>query len=345
MQKLLFDKLNAAIHSVIITSEYSYKFEDRLYVERVDVVKKEHSQSYDSLAENVRILPLATLLYRIYHCHIPSISDDYFSKAYRDNRAFVERLSQNNFGTGFWEEGWKIVKIENNHHVAAFKNGLTVWLDSRHFKPQRGGKGGLIKGIYGYVFMPKEFQNLLPSFYMVNGNEVGEERRDKTLVRMYWNIQSSHSWLLVRLISTRLNNIKVPFRFKIVNDPIGYPRADAAVLYIDKEFYTKAKNTIRNIYADIREFLNSNTPLFAKRMAMGLSLAEDPNNSESFGMHRSRLLAESLYTIKRKNITSLDKIMEELDLCFKKSNIDLHYPFLNSGSTDDYRIFESDGIA
>ena len=86
---------------------------------------------------------------------------------------------------------------------------------------------------------------------------------------------------LVRIISLELNKKKVPFRFKILSNPQMYPRADAPVLYLNKLQRHRSVGPILDMYRKVKPYLNSPTPLFAKRIAPGISLAEDPCNGES----------------------------------------------------------------
>ena len=76
-----------------------------------------------------------------------------------------------------------------------------------------------------------------------------------------------------------------------------FVRSDAGVLYINKGDLNNSINLISSIYRNVRKYLKTNTSLFTKKIVPGLSLAEDPNNKESFGQHRSRILAESLYSL------------------------------------------------
>jgi hypothetical protein len=322
-------------------SESSYRFQNRIYHEPRNRDNKNSDKSTPEMnSESNSILGLETLIYVIYHCRKnPIDTDNSYVKVYSNNREFVNELSQNNFGTGTWEAGWKIVKLEDNGQIAALKNDLTVWFDRTYFRLKDNDRGKPKVGEYGYVKMPKEFRNLLPGFYMVNGNKLQEENNNDILVRLYWNVQFSHAGLLVKLISSCLNNLRVPFKFKILNNPMSYPRADAAVLYIHKEYYRKSEKSINKIYSQIRDFLCYPTPFFAKTMAPGLSLAEDPKkNAESFGQNRSRLLAQSLYQIKVNKTKTIDKMIEEIGLHFKKSNININSPYMNPNSIDDYKV-------
>jgi hypothetical protein len=114
-------------------------------------------------------------------------------------------------------------------------------------------------------------------------------------------------------------------------------RADAAVLYINKKYLPQSINALVRIYNSIREFLKPETPLFAKRLVPGLSLAEDPPTDESFGQHRSRILAESIYEVyQNKDICSAAMKVMEVKRYFKNSGIDIDRPYLNPGSIDNY---------
>ena len=64
---------------------------------------------------------------------------------------------------------------------------------------------------------------------MANSNESVDFEHNTTTVRIYWNIQKENATSLMRLLTAELNRNKIPFHFKILNDPTQYPRADAAV--------------------------------------------------------------------------------------------------------------------
>ena len=80
---------------------------------------------------------------------------------------------------------------------------------------------------------------------MINGNAPSLiTDNDRTIVRIYWNILPSYSRDMVYALSSELNRKKIPFRFKVLNNPDQYPRTDAAVLYLDKEHYYKCKKSM-----------------------------------------------------------------------------------------------------
>ena len=73
---------------------------------------------------------------------------------------------------------------------------------------------------------------------------------------------------------------------------------------MDKKILEKSIYALSKIYNNIKSFLKADTPLFAKRLSSGISLAEDPQNGESFGQNRSKILSEAIYEIYKKNIST-----------------------------------------
>ena len=241
------------------------------------------------------------------------------------------------------------MNIENDRRITIYKDGLKLWVFPQQFKVISDNKMGSIQiGMIGYVPMPKEFRELLSGFYTAIGNEPGIDEKDTTIVRLYWNITAKYASSLINQITTELNKTQIPFRFKILKDPYNYPRADAAVLYVDKRHIEPLKKSLPQIYVQVMTFLNHSTPLFAKRLVPGLALAEDPdkssNNNESFGQHRCRILAEALFSSYKKKVTSKEESISEIISFFKSESVDLERPYLNSDSTDNYDLLFEGGF-
>jgi hypothetical protein len=281
------------------------------------------------------------LLYYLFHCRrnmFVAYSND--TPDFNDNRDFIRELSYNNKGNGTWESGWQISNIFNsntNDVITVSKNGLTLWINKKYFIAENNQP--IENGINGKILIPKEYCYLLPGFYMANGNlSEFNINKEGITVRLYWNISISGAPLLVNKITTQLNNFQIPFKFKILNNRSSFPRADAAVLYINKDNYRDCKNLLQDIYSTISNYILPFCPLMAKELAPGLAVAEDPNNGESYGQHRSRILANALYEAYRNNINSTNQIIDEVRKHFKDENIQLEIPHIKFGSTDDYQM-------
>jgi len=75
------------------------------------------------------------------------------------------------------------------------------------------------------------------------------------------------------------------------------------------------------------------TDVLAPRLADGLALAEDPG--ESFGEHRSKILAAAMAATRGK---PLDERRAEVRLQFEQQGLSLDQPWLNAGSVDCYEF-------
>ena len=330
---MMSDSFQAELEDIItkfsILSPNSYSLQHRKYSITINDNKDDDSNSLDKLF----ILYLGNKLYQICHCRQKDYNKEMVYENSLNSRDFIESLSNANTGTGTWESGWEINKIEKNGQIAVHKHGLTLWVTPHQFISD----GGDVQvGTKGRIAMVKEFRSLLPGFYMANGNSTINQ--SPILTRIYWNVDVSAAVSLMRCLTTELNNEKVPFQFKILSNPNDYTRIDTGILYMNKRYLGKTRNALKKNYEQIKPFLKSQTPLFAKRLAPGVSLAEDPNNGESFGQHRTRLLAEVLHSLGENNNSTKDEKMKKVSTHFKNSGVDINEPYINSGSTDDYEI-------
>jgi hypothetical protein len=277
---------------------------------------------------------LGNHLYQIFHCKQNINQQIFTNQNYFDNRNFVELLSNANTGIGTWDPGWEVSKIENNgRFIVVKKNDLNLWIFPYQFNPFDSDQ--IRVGKKGYILMVKEFRELLPGFYMANGNISLDEHT--SIVRIYWNIVSDGAIYLMKSLTTELNRAMIPFQFKILNNTNYFIRADAGVLYLNKKDLEKSTGALSKIYNNIKSFLKVDTPLFAKRLATGISFAEDPQNGESFGQNRSRILSESIYEIYKKNISKKKDKIKEVRNYFEIKNIDINRPYLKDlKSIDEY---------
>lgn len=282
------------------------------------------------------MIPFANALYASYHCRNNLDRRLNYWDNYSRTRDFIADLSLSNTGNDSWDDGWEVSRMESDGQLAVKKNDLTLWVPVKYF---RCDSQVISKGQKGLIKMAKEFHRLSPGFFMVNGNRpVQLAEKDNNIIRIYWNIMPGHARDLLQKLTSELNSKCVSFTFKILCDLDLYPRADAAVLYINKKSFRKNKDSLLQIHYEVNRFLNPTTPLFAKLLSPGMSLAEDPNNGESFGQNRSRILSEAIFN------TDLNKSVREklrdINIHFTNYGINLNFPYLNPNSVDDYELFE-----
>ncbi len=248
---------------------------------------------------------------------------------------FVEALAAANTGRGSREPGWEVVSAIADQ-VVVERDGLTLWITPGDVvDPPRGG---LQPGARVSVRLPNELRKLSPGFYMALGDGGFEAEQPTAIVRFYWHLASASAPRLINALTSRLNKARLPFRVKVVNDPARYTRCDAGVLYVHGRDYELAARAVRATYGELAAGLRRATPAFAKPLAPGLAVAEDPGSGDSFGMHRARLLAEGIVHAHEQgpggSADAIDAVAER----FAQDGFDLDAPYLNPGSPDRYAL-------
>lgn len=245
---------------------------------------------------------------------------------------FVQSLSSANAGAGSREAGWLVVRREDGGQVVVSRDGLTLW--ARPGEVADPAEPGATVS----VLLPKELLRLSPGFYLALG-DAAFDSDSTTIVRFYWNLRSEGATALVAMLTTALNQEALGFRLKVLNDPGGYSRCDAAVLYTCRGDYDRVADIVAATYPAIACHLKPAIPALTKPLAEGLGLAEDPGSaSDSFGMHRCRLLADALVRAYERGADSAQARLEDVEARFNEEGISLDRPYLNPASADDYAL-------
>jgi hypothetical protein len=113
---------------------------------------------------------------------------------------------------------------------------------------------------------------------------------------------------------------------------------DTAVLYVNHNYSSIVLRLVACVQPAVCQHLGRETPLFTKRLADGLALAEDPGDGTSFGMNRCRIVAESLWAMHQECLQTEDQRLARLTLEFRNRGLNLDLPYLNPGSADRYEL-------
>lgn len=244
-------------------------------------------------------------------------------------------LSRANCGVGAWESGWTVCGVEVDGRIAVRRNGLTVYATPGHF---RSCTGALSLGEVGRLRLGKELFEASPGFYMALGDcDQGDSRDDVITVRMYWSLRSEGAVPFIEAVTRVLNRAKAPFRAKTLSHRWAYARADAAVIYIEKQKYLEVFLELARLHGTLRGFLRESSPLFTKEIARGVGLAENPRTGESFGQHRCRLVALGVWrAFTRGQMRRSARCAHVLD-AFQEAGLDPLRPYLGAATAmDDY---------
>lgn len=247
---------------------------------------------------------------------------------------FYDRLHKSNSGEGYFDPGWSVLRQESDDSLAVTKGGLTLHIErEQHLQlaEQSAAEGDSVA-----IRMPRNFaQN---GFYMAVSN-AGPDTHPQT-VRIYFNLSPEGAVAVMGSLTQQLNEIRIPFTFKVLYNPSDYGRYDSGVLYFEKSNYEAVRQVLHSVYAEKRSHFRTEVPLFTKLLAPGLALAEEPDckfaASESFGMNRCQIVANGLLSARQKGDESPESRMASIHQHFSLLGIDWQRSYLNANSEDIY---------
>jgi Lanthionine synthetase C-like protein/HopA1 effector protein family len=254
-------------------------------------------------------------------------------------RDFLAALSAANSGRGTWDPGWVFRAVEADGRLAVVKYGLTFWAPPGAVRFRGGAPRA---GEPCWVWVAKEFRHLMPGFYFAVGDGEPSDGAEP-LVRFYWHLTPGGAVAYMAAVTSALNARGVPFCAKVLSDPAQYLRANAGYLYLGRRHYAGLGDVLQTVYQRVAAHLRPEVPLFTKRLAPGLGVAEDPLNGLSFGQHRCRLVAQALWRSFLQGDRTREAGAATLAAVFREAGRDPESPYLEPGSTDDYAFPTGDG--
>ncbi|AUB35006.1 Lantibiotic modifying enzyme [Nostoc flagelliforme CCNUN1] len=203
----------------------------------------------------------------------------------------------------------------------------------RHLQPT---EQSAIAGSFVAIRMPR---NLVQNGFYMAVSDAGPDTHPQT-VRVYFNLTPEGAIALMESLTRQLNQIRIPFAFKVLYNPSDYGRYDSGVLYFEKSNYQAIRQVLISVYAEKRSQFRTEVPLFTKLLAPGLALAEEPDckfaTVESFGMNRCQIVANGLLEARQKGDESPETRMAFIRQHFSVLGIDWQRAYLNANSQDIY---------
>jgi hypothetical protein len=252
------------------------------------------------------------------------------------DEALAAELSAANASRDHWEDGWSITQIHSSGEITVQRGNATRNVWPGQFLSKDGPGMPPRTGTHVSLFYPRESTSLQPGFYYCFGETPEDTAGGFGVARAYWNVTAEGAPRLVGLLSERLNRFQVPFRLKCATLRGEYGRTDVAVLYLVKRLFPFLGEVVRDVYPELRPFLGEDVPLFARRFAAGVGIAEDPGNGESFGQHRCRVLAETCWSGFLRGDQRPESLLAEFRQRLAAAGTDPERAYLNSGSLDLY---------
>lgn len=253
--------------------------------------------------------------------------------------AFFQRLHDANCSQGFFDRGWQVLAIADENSLVVKKGELRLYVQREKYLTEAEQQAQI--GDTVAIKMPKN--RMQSGFYMAVGDKgFSHPHPGDVLVRIYFNLTPDGSVAVMESLTKGLNEGGIPFSFKVLYNPQDYNRYDSGVLYFDRQDYAAVMQVIRSFYNLHRSHFKPEIPLFTKQLAIGLGLAEEPNQKfaerESFGMNRCQIIANGLLSsIERGDNSTTDRMAAILEQ-FNSVGISLEQPHLNSDSSDIYEV-------
>ncbi|MDV3348622.1 hypothetical protein D0962_31810 [Leptolyngbyaceae cyanobacterium CCMR0082] len=254
---------------------------------------------------------------------------------------FLTQLHQHNTGTGYFDPGWQVVEQVSEENLTVKKGGLTLYINcQRHLVPE-------VTAAVGEVVAIRLPSNLMQNgFYVAVGNAGKSSERveqgQEPIVRLYFNVTSQGAVTVMKTLTQQMNAQALPFTFKVLYNPANYQRHDAGVLYVERSHYLQVRGLLQSVYAKHQSHFGQQEPLFTKRLAPGLGLAEEPDRkfgqSESFGQNRCQIVANAL--LEAETFSDKPDYPEQrlatIQRHFQQIGLDLTRPYLNANAEDIY---------
>ncbi|MDZ8090999.1 MAG: T3SS effector HopA1 family protein [Nostoc sp. DedQUE05] len=247
---------------------------------------------------------------------------------------FYDRLHKSNTGEGYFDPGWSVLRQESDGSLAVTKGGLTLHIErDRHLQltEQSASVGNIVA-----IRMPR---NLVQNGFYMAVSDAGPDTHPQ-IVRVYFNLTPEGAIAVMESLTRQLNQIKIPFTFKVLYNPSDYGRYDSGVLYFEKTNYEAIRQVLKNVYAENQSHFRTEVPLFTKLLAPGLALAEEPDCKfaavESFGMNRCQVVANGLLEARATGDESPQSRMAAIHQHFSLLGIDWQHSYLNANSLDIY---------
>ncbi|MGA8809061.1 MAG: T3SS effector HopA1 family protein [Thermoanaerobaculia bacterium] len=328
--KGIHDDLRRLLRAIVIHSPMQYELDGKTY--RVAPFGAGQSPMWTawSAGQPPLVIDLQTHIYDQAYCRPLGSRIDPPAQSV----PIIDALSAANAGRDRWEAGWTLVQLLQNGHAMARKNEFESTFAPGEFATANGAPPS--PGTPLHVLFARESRTQQPGFYIANGETPAPSGSESRMTRIYWHIAEEGAVPLTHIITTLLNRYQVPFRFKTLSYSGVYSRSDSAVLYFAARYYQIVSRVLPAIRAEVRKYLRPATPLLSLELHDGIGLAEDPGNGESFGMNRSRLIAQGIWDGYARGMQTEDARMAELAIQFQRTGLSLDRPHLRAASADIY---------
>lgn len=238
------------------------------------------------------IQSLTNSIYAKFYCGISDEKSSSKLPSKVEREVFMDELSEANKTVDGLDYNWMIYNVDATGNAFVKKNDELRWLQPNGYQFNDPNQKQAQVNTKVNLVTTRENKGIQPVFYHVFSKEIFPQEVE--LSRFYWNVRPDGAAKLIELITSTLNDYKIPFQFKCLNHPELYVRTDSAVLYLDKKHVHIVSVILKSIITELKPYLVDSIPMFTQELYKGVGYAEDPGKGMSFGMSRSSVVAEAL---------------------------------------------------
>jgi hypothetical protein len=333
MKNIYHDSILGALRATEVQRGFTYLWFGKQFGALPSSIKRRLDKT---TVRNHLLLNLQDHLYRFFYC-LGEATPSSLSFQRRPAIPLGPELERANQGQGYWGHGWQVRSYDPHSMTFMVKRGgLTLQISAKDcLTPEASftAPEAMVS-----VRFQKDLPNFLPGFYMALGDNELKGDEPAGILRLYWNLTASGAVRFVERTTKALNRAELPFTLKALDDAAQYRRCDAVVLYIRKDDYRQVSAILERIYRALETSMLPATPALTKRLAAGVGVAESPPSGLSFGLSRSRALAEAMLRAHEASRTSIEDRLQSVEQCFTEHGFDFESPYLNLGSFDQFEF-------
>lgn len=216
-----------------------------------------------------------------------------------DNDGFMQAFVEASGNRDRWQPGWTVRGCDGEL-IRIEREGLIVSTREEAIRCSPGDS--LAAGSPVMRQTPAALLRWSQGFLVAIGQHPASDTLGEA-VRFYWNVTPAGGLAFVKSAIAAFDATELPFQLKILADPQGYNRCDAAVLYLRRDDLSAARRPIEVLHRALRGELKAEVPVFTKQLGRGLGYAESPAAGLSFGQHRCGVMAQGLMDAQRGGVT------------------------------------------
>ncbi|NMF63145.1 hypothetical protein DP113_20900 [Brasilonema octagenarum UFV-E1] len=264
---------------------------------------------------------------------------------------FYEQLDENNYGGGFFHPGYRIIRQEADGSLAAEFDTLIQHIQRERHLPLALQSASVNDPVA--VLLPSSY--IHGNRYRANGDGIGglpPMKFHSEGINVYFNFSPEPAVWAMKYLTTKLNEVKVPFAFEVLHNPLNYRLYNSGFLkfpYNPDESYRYKEillPVLQTIYAENKSHFREQVPIFTKVLAPGIGLAEHPASElkfglqQQFGENRCEIVANAMLEAHQNGDESKQARMKYINQHFERLGLDIERPYLNPNSEDIYTPLE-----